>query len=763
MIKFLKQGNAKINNQDKTITENGTYRADDGYTGLGEVIVNVSSNYLEYQNMDDLLATTDRSGIETGQKAVVYGYSKVDLQENITFTRVSKLGTSFTLSKPVTKSINIYTSPDEERVAQLSFTIAPTYAEISVDDFWSYQGGLIGRYESSDGLTYNAIYEYTGFDYMNYEEKTYHFTYKDIPVVKTGYDTKRKNEETAEYWDIFNSLLIELSNIELHGVYQYNDDVYNRRKVQYLQNVSLSGTSLLNGNSSDVVYTDKFWKLLEKNQIRLYKRINKGIILKIDETDTYKRVVSGEVYIYPDDTDVDVYVDETEQCYIGFSGEQPYDKYTFNTETGEFNLVESTIGDKVIGYDYNTEHSMQKVLSLSTNDKIITYYNDDYPGTTRSLHYLKGTTVRTYQYSSQYSNMYQMVPNQFTLTDNRDLLDNRIALGQNGEVRGSDIWSQGFTLERWSTLLGFDINTLSHKLSPYYNYNYIKPKYAYKPADLVYLTHKDLEDEYINSRDSLKQYGYTREEVTIGEFDISNLDENIKTVADSVENKEHCSRVYDAGDTLRVVSFGTRRTGYVVYVEIDKQSNEIINHSVVVDDKRYSSSEEPIYTDALNPNLYYTVTWDSSASTTRNILWCDIEKGTTGRFVYSIPSGVTSAGYYYLENLHFDGEPSVETLKGQIITRNSRNDDYYLKVYNIEYDQASLTYEMPSEVHSINSPYADDNAVGIYYHDSDYNYTCEVLKPEAYAQTVYDIGVEYFEGKNRMYYIKEKNRTSLLY
>lgn len=33
----------KINNQDKTITENGIYAADEGYTGLGTVVVNVSS------------------------------------------------------------------------------------------------------------------------------------------------------------------------------------------------------------------------------------------------------------------------------------------------------------------------------------------------------------------------------------------------------------------------------------------------------------------------------------------------------------------------------------------------------------------------------------------------------------------------------------------------------------------------------------------------------------------------------------------------
>ena len=33
----------KINNQDKTITANGSYTADEGYTGLGTVTVNVSS------------------------------------------------------------------------------------------------------------------------------------------------------------------------------------------------------------------------------------------------------------------------------------------------------------------------------------------------------------------------------------------------------------------------------------------------------------------------------------------------------------------------------------------------------------------------------------------------------------------------------------------------------------------------------------------------------------------------------------------------
>ena len=37
-------GGQEINNQDKTITENGVYTADSGYTGLGEVTVNVTDS-----------------------------------------------------------------------------------------------------------------------------------------------------------------------------------------------------------------------------------------------------------------------------------------------------------------------------------------------------------------------------------------------------------------------------------------------------------------------------------------------------------------------------------------------------------------------------------------------------------------------------------------------------------------------------------------------------------------------------------------------
>ena len=58
---IIRQG---VNNQDKTITENGVYTADEGYTGLGEVTVDVPQGEATRfgVNFDDLLGVINSDG-----------------------------------------------------------------------------------------------------------------------------------------------------------------------------------------------------------------------------------------------------------------------------------------------------------------------------------------------------------------------------------------------------------------------------------------------------------------------------------------------------------------------------------------------------------------------------------------------------------------------------------------------------------------------------------------------------------------------------
>ena len=72
-------GGVVINNQDKTITENGSYSADNGYTGLGVVTVDVPERVVTEKGEDGfspiatvkqtddgaVISITDKNGMTT--------------------------------------------------------------------------------------------------------------------------------------------------------------------------------------------------------------------------------------------------------------------------------------------------------------------------------------------------------------------------------------------------------------------------------------------------------------------------------------------------------------------------------------------------------------------------------------------------------------------------------------------------------------------------------------------------------------------------
>ena len=89
----------EINNQDKTITTNGTYTADEGYTGLGTVTVNVpevisvSNDVITFNSIAEAEAYTD---FRPGDKAVIFDtvYAPLNIDTWLTdrFRQTFRLG-----------------------------------------------------------------------------------------------------------------------------------------------------------------------------------------------------------------------------------------------------------------------------------------------------------------------------------------------------------------------------------------------------------------------------------------------------------------------------------------------------------------------------------------------------------------------------------------------------------------------------------------------------------------------------------------------
>lgn len=145
----------EINNQDKTITENGTYIADTGYTGLGEVTVNVGE------------------------------------------------GTPIPITIPSTMNYDAFsdTTPciDIPFSKELGFTlnniIISFYGKGEYDVNWGYNGGISGGIEFIEGEQANAfrisIYDFTqdlGKICVRLSAEGYADLYQEINIIKVQHD-----------------------------------------------------------------------------------------------------------------------------------------------------------------------------------------------------------------------------------------------------------------------------------------------------------------------------------------------------------------------------------------------------------------------------------------------------------------------------------------------------------------------------------------------------------------------------------------------
>ena len=150
-IKSIETG-AKINNQNKDITKNGTYTADEGYTGLGTVIVNVPQTgdvpVKLFKTKEEMNSST---GNVEGDLALVYKNERQNMTADmevtaITFPETVTLPTAFTDSAYC--GLN---SVDSSVMFDGSCMLDKNSFSF---DSWSESGSIRASYTSEDGITY---------------------------------------------------------------------------------------------------------------------------------------------------------------------------------------------------------------------------------------------------------------------------------------------------------------------------------------------------------------------------------------------------------------------------------------------------------------------------------------------------------------------------------------------------------------------------------------------------------------------------------
>lgn len=209
-------------NQDKVITENGTYEADEGYTGLGTVTVNVptsgggsedpvvvdeAKSYIFYDEQEAL----DFKGYGIGDKAFVFDVCSIPLHPDL----LRDIGQNLPIYTGMTSSsdngeirfhfpqtvtlkntmnfdngidIPVTTEKGEGR-AKLWLTLTETSAKVSISGFSLVSDYAL--YTSADGLTYtfDGTYMESGTKYpnMNWEMLSTHIA-ELIEALETNWE-----------------------------------------------------------------------------------------------------------------------------------------------------------------------------------------------------------------------------------------------------------------------------------------------------------------------------------------------------------------------------------------------------------------------------------------------------------------------------------------------------------------------------------------------------------------------------------------------
>lgn len=152
IIGTLESGGSEINNQDKTITANGTYQADEGYTGLGTVTVNVpQTGDVPVKLFETKEAMQSDPDTKEGDLAVVYR-SEIQNATVDSHFQVVTFPDTVVLDTAITDYVDIrYRAVDESVMFDCMGSLDSSRFRM---DCYTETREVRIEYTSSDGITY---------------------------------------------------------------------------------------------------------------------------------------------------------------------------------------------------------------------------------------------------------------------------------------------------------------------------------------------------------------------------------------------------------------------------------------------------------------------------------------------------------------------------------------------------------------------------------------------------------------------------------
>lgn len=404
-------GGTAINNQDKTITSNGQYTADEGYTGLGTVTVQVpqeggKGDVKLFETEEEMQAD---STAKEGDLAVVY---REEIQNMTADTQTQYMTFPETVTLPEAFTDSFYgrlRAVDESVMFD-----GQVMLDQSTFEFNGYTNtGMISvSYTSNDGITYNRdIFAGDSGDLTN--------------PVDLGTIVQCDN---AEEWNDILGYFMQIDGNVFDGLYQAEEGLdYNY--IYGLGNIV---------SSDDVTYTEN--TLIEISNVidTILENSELGISTLCFKTNNILYVIKnmGELYNIVGE--------------IGFrlqsqhgNSEQNIECVTINMDTLEVTQSPLTIDTNYALINGDTKWYMSFDVFNNIDYAFVLYgdSNGNIHASNINIRTLENNTLNyttVVDFTCYFKSFitYKLANNQFTLTSPNQLLSGVIAYGKNGVITG---------------------------------------------------------------------------------------------------------------------------------------------------------------------------------------------------------------------------------------------------------------------------------------------------------------------------------------